>query len=151
MKLIVHRLAAVVALLIVATFWLSTLVSELFLDPAAIAAVKHAIAAYGLAALVLAMAATSASGFALAKARKGRLLECKKKRMLILAINGLLVMIPAALFLDHKAAGGRFDAAFYTIQVIELLVGLVQLGVLGLNLRDGLMLSGRLHPAGTRD
>lgn len=147
MKRVVHRIAGMAALSTVATFWFSTLISELFLDAAAVAAVKHAIARYGLALLILAMAAAGASGFALAKAREGRLLQKKKRRMPILAINGLLVMVPAAIFLDRRAAAGLYDAMFHAVQLIELSVGLAQLILLGLNVRDGRVLGGRRRPA----
>jgi hypothetical protein len=145
-KAMIHALAGTIALLSIATFWLSTLISELFLGSGAIVIVKHAIAVYGLMALVPAMAATGGSGFSLAKVRKGRLIYAKKKRMALIAFNGILIMVPVALFLDHKAATGEFDATFYAVQMLELLVGLVQLTLIGMNFRDGLKLRGRLLP-----
>lgn len=145
MKPIVHAIAGSTAMLIIAAFWASTLVSELFLDHAVVASVKHAIA-YGLFLLVPFMAATGGSGFVLGKTRKGYLFDQKKKRMAIIGANGLLVMIPAALFLNGKAAAGEFDAAFYAVQVIELIVGAVQLTLMGMNFRDGLKLAGKQSP-----
>ncbi|MDW5418258.1 hypothetical protein R6242_16960 [Iodobacter sp. CM08] len=145
-KSIFHAVAGTAAMLIIATFWTSTLVSELFLGHAATAAVKHAIASYGLIALVIMMAATGGTGFSLGKERKGRLLEGKKKRMPFIAANGILIMIPSALFLNYKAALGEFDALFYSVQMLELMVGLVQLTLMGMNFRDGLKLAGRLRP-----
>jgi hypothetical protein len=142
---IVHAVAGTTAMLTIATFWTSTLVSELILSQEAIVAVKHSIVAYGLVVLVLAMAVTGGSGFALAKTRKGWLLEQKKKRMPIIALNGILVMIPAAIFLNFKAAAGEFDGLFYAVQIVELVVGVVQLTLMGMNFRDGLKLAGRLR------
>jgi len=141
-KPMIHAFAGSIAILSIATFWLSTVVSELFLGTGAVVSVKHAIAVYGLITLVLAMAATGGSGFSLAKRRKGRLIDGKKKRMAFIAFNGILIMIPSALFLNHKAALGEFDATFYTVQVLELAVGLVQLTLMGMNFRDGLKLGG---------
>lgn len=145
MKPIVHAIAGTTAMLIIASFWTSTLISELFLGHAAVAAVKHAIV-IGLFLLVPFMAATGGSGFALGKTRKGWLLNQKQKRMAIIGANGLLVMIPAAIFLNDKAAAGEFDVAFYAVQVVELIVGVAQLTLMGMNFRDGLKLAGRLHP-----
>ncbi|MHB9118009.1 MAG: hypothetical protein ACYC2R_07020 [Burkholderiales bacterium] len=145
MKPIIHGIAGTTAMLIITSFWISTLVSEIFLDYAAVAAVKHAIV-YGIFLLVPFMAATGGSGFALGKSRKGYLLDQKKKRMAIIGANGLLVMIPAAIFLNGKAAAGEFDALFYVVQVVELIVGVVQLTLMGMNFRDGLKLAGRLRP-----
>ena len=145
MKPIVHAIAATTAMLIIASFWISTLVSEIFLDSAAVAAVKHAIV-YGLFLLVLFMAATGGSGIVLGKTRKGSLLDQKKKRMAIIGTNGLLVMIPAAIFLNGKAAAGEFDVLFYAVQIVELSVGVVQLTLMSMNFRDGLKLAGKLRP-----
>ncbi len=144
MKPIVHAIAGTTAMLIIASFWTSTLVSELFLDYSAVVAVKQGIV-YGLFLLVPFMAATGGSGFALGKARKGAVLDQKKKRMAIIGANGLLMMIPAAIFLNNKAAAGEFDAAFYAVQFVELIVGVVQLTLMGMNFRDGLKLAGKLR------
>jgi hypothetical protein len=146
MKSIIHAIAASIAMLCIATFWTSTLVSELLLDQAAVVAVKHAIAQYGLLVLVSAMAVTGASGFALGKTRKGRLLDQKKSRMRYIGITGLLVMIPSALYLYSKSAASEFDTLFYVVQVVEICAGMAQLSLMGLNLRDGLKLAGKLRP-----
>ena len=144
-KTIIHAAAGTLAMLLIATFWTSTLVSELFLSTSAVVAVKHYIAMYGLVGLVVLMAMTGGSGFALGKGRKGRLIEEKKKRMPLIGANGLLIMIPSAIFLNIKAADGAFDAWFYAVQVLELAVGVVQLTLIGKNFRAGLNLSGRLR------
>jgi hypothetical protein len=89
--------------------------------------------------------ATAGSGFALGKTRKGHLHDQKKKRMAIIGANGLLVMIPAAVILNGKAAAGEFDTAFYVVQAVESIVGAVQLALMGMYFRDGLKLAGRLH------
>ena len=148
MKPIIHAAAGVVAMLTVLTFWTSTAISEAFLSQELVAAVKHAVL-YGMLVLIPAMVATGASGFALGKNRKGRLVERKQWRMRIIAMNGLLIMLPAAFFLDGKASVGEFDTPFYVVQAIELMVGVVQLTLMGKNFRDGLRLSSRLRPAQT--
>ncbi|MBI5890881.1 MAG: hypothetical protein HZB47_09415 [Nitrosomonadales bacterium] len=142
MKPVIHAAAGATAMLIIALFWVSTLVSEIFLDDAAVAAVKHAIV-FGLFLLVPCMAATGGSGFMLSRMRSGDLLELKKKRMAVIGANGLLVMIPAAIFLNGKAVAGEFDALFYSVQAVELIVGTVQLTLMGMNFRDGLRLAGK--------
>jgi hypothetical protein len=144
MKPIIHAIAGTAAMLTIATFWTSTLISELFLDYTAVAAVKHAIV-YGLFLLVPFLAATGGSGFSLSQMRKGLLVDQKKKRMAVIAANGLLVLIPAALFLNSKAAAGEFDAMFYSVQFVELIVGVVQLTLMRMNFRDGLRLAGKLR------
>ena len=144
MKPVVHAISGTIAMFIIASFWTSTLVSEVLLDYADVAAVKRTIA-YGLFFLVPFMAATGGSGFALGKTGTGRLLDQKKKRMVIIGTNGLLVMIPAAIFLNVKAAAGEFDAWFYAVQAVELIVGVVQIILMSMNFRDGLKLAGKLR------
>ncbi|NKJ44876.1 MULTISPECIES: hypothetical protein [unclassified Novosphingobium] len=68
----------------------------------------------------------------------------KLRRMPFVAATGLLILIPSAYFLAQKAQVGRFDASFYVVQVIELISGAVNIMLLGLNMRDGLMLKGRI-------
>ena len=137
--------AATLAMLLIATFWTSTLISELFLDTPAVVAVKHTIAVYGLVCLVVLMAMTGGSGAALGRGRTGRLVEEKKKRMPLIVANGVIIMIPSAIFLNVKATDGAFDTWFYGVQTLELAVGVVQLTLMGKNFRAGLRLSGRLR------
>ena len=65
--------------------------------------------------------------------------------MPVIAANGLLILVPAAVVLDQWAAAGAFDARFYVVQAVELLAGGTNLTLMGLNMRDGLRLSGRLR------
>ena len=108
----IHFIAAVLATGCIATFFTSTIIVELFGSPESIASVKSFIVSPGLFILVPAMAATGGSGFVLAKHRKGRLVDNKKKRMPIIAANGVLILIPAAIFLSQWASLGLFDAKF---------------------------------------
>jgi len=137
---LIHPIAGAVAMLTIATFWLSTALSELFASQATVVAVKTAIP-WGFLLLVPALAATGGSGFALAKGQRSGLVGTKQKRMPFIAANGVLVLIPVALFLAAKARAGAFDATFYTVQVLELVAGAVNLTLLGLNMRDGLALT----------
>jgi len=145
MKSVIHAIAGTTAMLIIASFWISTLVSEVFLSHAAVAGVKRAIV-YGLFLLVPFMAITGGSGFVLGKIHQGQLLDEKKKRMAIIVGNAFFVMIPSAIFLNGKATAGEFDSLFYAVQLVELVVGGVQLALMGLNFHDGLTLSGKLRP-----
>lgn len=132
------------ALLTIAIFWLSIVPTELFASQAAVIAVKMVIS-WGFLVLVPALAATGGSGFALAKGRRGGVIGAKLKRMPLIVTNGLLVLIPAALFLVSKARAAEFDTVFYAVQALELVVGAANMTLLGLNLRDGLRMKGRLH------
>jgi hypothetical protein len=142
----IHLLAGLLATLTIATFFSTTLLVELFGAHAAVASIKHLIVFPGLFVLVPAIAATGGTGFALSKTRQGRLVEAKMKRMPFIAANGLLVLLPAAILLDSWASQGVFDSRFYLLQAVELLAGATNLTSMGLNIRDGLKLSGRWRP-----
>ena len=141
---IIHPVAGLLAILTIATFWLSTALSELFASQAIVTAVKTAIP-WGFLLLIPALMAAGGSGFALAKGRRGGLIGAKMTRMPLIAANGILVLIPSALFLASKARAAEFDIGFYTVQTLELAAGAVNIALLGLNMRDGLKMKGRLR------
>ena len=141
---VIHPLAGALALFIIATFWLSTALSELFMSPATVTAVKTVIP-WGFLVLIPALAATGGSGFTLATGRRTGLIGAKAKRMPIIAANGILVLIPSALFLAFKARTGEFDTGFYAVQALELVAGAANIALLGFNMRDGLKMKGRFH------
>lgn len=145
---VIHPVAGTLALFTIATFWLSTVLTELFASQVAVTAVKTAIP-WGFLVLVPALAATGGSGFVLAKGRRGGVLGAKIKRMPLIAANGLVVLIPAALFLAFKARAAEFDTVFYAVQALELVAGAANITLLGLNLRDGLRMKGRLRRRST--
>jgi hypothetical protein len=144
MTKIIHPIAGAIALLTIATFWLSTAFSELFGSEATVVAVKTAIP-WGFLILVPAMAAAGGTGFALAGKRRAGLVGVKVRRMPFIALNGVLILIPAALFLAIKAQAGEFDPVFYVVQALELAAGATNITLLGLNMRDGLKMKGRLR------
>jgi hypothetical protein len=73
---IVHPIAGALAILTIATFWLSTALSELFASQATVAAVKIAIP-WGFLLLIPALMAAGGSGFALAKGERGGLVSVR--------------------------------------------------------------------------
>lgn len=139
----VHLIAGLIATLTIASFFLSTVFVELFCSYEAVATLKSLIVLPGLLILVPAIAITGGSGFHLSKSRQGSLVDVKKKRMPFIAANGIIVLIPCAIFLSHLADAGTFNATFYAVQALELLAGATNLALMGLSIRDGLKLSGR--------
>jgi len=67
--------------------------------------------------------------------------------MPVIAANGLIVLVPAAWFLAGKSAAGEFDSTFYIVQAVELLAGAANLTMMGLNIRDGLRMTGKIRRA----
>jgi Iron-binding zinc finger CDGSH type len=142
----IHAAAGVIGFLCILAFWSSTVASELFGSHEAITAVKRAVL-WGMWLLVPSMAAAGGTGFKLLGSRTDALALAKKRRMMIIGPNGVLVLIPCAFYLANLAAKGQFTPTFYAVQAIELVAGLVNLTLMGLNIRDGLRLTGRIAPA----
>lgn len=135
----IHAVAGIIAFLTILTFWLSTLVSEIFGSLADIAQVKNAIL-WGMIVLVPCLMLTGASGASLGKRRNDPRVSAKKKRMPLIAGNGLIVLVPSAVLLSYMASNGNFSTVFYAVQALELVVGTVNLTLMGLNIRDGFAL-----------
>jgi hypothetical protein len=142
MKARIHLMAAIVTALAILAFFSSTVLVEAFGGRDAVTIVKHLIV-YGLAVLVPAIAATGVTGFLLSRSNAGSLVRTKKKRMSFIAANGLLVLVPSAVYLDQLAGAGAFGPAFIAVQTLELVVGAANLTLIAMNMRDGLRLTGR--------
>lgn len=65
--------------------------------------------------------------------------------MPLIALNGILVLVPAAFFLAYKVQLGEFDTVFFLFQGLELFAGAANLTLLGLKMRDGLKMKGCLR------
>ena len=143
MKNKIHMLAGILATITIATFFVSTVFVELFASHEAIATVKCLIVIPGLFILIPAIAATGGTGFALAKTKKSKLIKSKQKRMPFIALNGIVILIPCAIFLDQWATAGQFDRLFYFVQALELIAGAINLSLMSLNIRDGLRMTAK--------
>jgi len=137
---LIHPIAGVLAFLMILTFFTSSLVAELTGDHNVILATKTGIA-YGIWLLIPLMIATGISGNRMAPNARQGAIGSKKKRMPFIALNGLLVLVPAALYLHHLAGEGQFDGLFFRIQMVELVAGFINLTLMSLNIRDGLRVS----------
>ncbi len=138
----IHPIAGVISFLTILTFWTSTVLSELFGSADMVAAVKETIP-WGFLILVPALGITGVSGFRIAGASLEPRILKKKRRMPFIAGNGLLILVPAALYLAALASREEFGSVFYGIQAIELIAGAANLTLISLNIRDGLYLTGR--------
>ncbi|MEO5350184.1 MAG: hypothetical protein H7836_11120 [Magnetococcus sp. YQC-3] len=148
MKNRIHALAGVLAMLTIATFWLSTLIAELFLSIETVVWVKQSIVT-GIFVLIPLLMITGGSGFSLARGSTHPSIAQKRRRMPFIALNGLLILLPAAFYLSWQAQTGMLDGLFYGTQAVELLAGAVNLWLMSLNLRDGMQLRQRIdNPAG---
>jgi len=141
-----HPIAGVIGMATIATFWLSTVAAEAFGGPTTILAVKTAIL-WGLLLLVPALAVTGATGFRMGGRSNHPRILAKRRRMPLVALNGLLVLVPCAVFLQARASAGDFGGTFALVQGVELLAGAVNLTLMGLSVRDGFALTRRFTSA----
>lgn len=141
---LLHAIAGFVGLVIILRFLGHTAYAELYGDAASILAVKSWIV-WRLPVLIVALAVAGATGFALAGPSPRGLAARKLARMRVIAVNGILVLVPAAIFLFWKAEAGEFDATFAALQTIEFIAGGVNIVLIGMSFRDGLRLTGRLR------
>ncbi|MGR5149236.1 hypothetical protein ACQKP8_22175 [Photobacterium alginatilyticum] len=134
-----HKYAAVCALLLIVTFFTSSVVVDLWGDLAMITRVKQAIWSCVLL-LVIAMMTTGITAKKLYKAKPKGIFAKKELRMKVAAANGVIILLPAAYFLAVWSANGQFDQVFWTVQIIELIAGFINAVLIGLNIRDGIRL-----------
>ncbi len=126
---------------------MSTVLVELLGSHETVAWLKSLVVMPGLFVLVPAIAITGGSSLFPSKSRRGRLVDAKKKRMPVIAANGLIVLVPCARVLNRWSAAGSFDTSFYVVQPIELLAGAANLSLMAMNIRDGLKMKGRRRSA----
>ncbi|EBA07159.1 hypothetical protein [Sagittula stellata] len=143
----IHGIAGATALLTIVTFWGSALTAELVLSTAGIVIVRTAIL-YAVPVLVLAMIAAGASGTRLAGRSRAPVIVAKRRRTMLAAANGLIVLVPSAVFLGLRAQVGQFGAPFAVVQIVELAAGAVNILLLGLNMKSGFSMRARRVRAG---
>ncbi|MGB1091096.1 MAG: hypothetical protein ACPGYX_03145 [Oceanobacter sp.] len=138
-----HKVAAILATLMIATFLISSIVAELLsANLETIQQVKACILK-GLFFLVPALIATGISGNRLHASFPTAAGARKLNRMKLIAANGLLILVPAAVFLNWKASHGELDISFWSVQVLELVAGLLNLSLMVMNARDGIAMKSR--------
>ncbi len=98
---------------------------------------------YGFILLIPALMLAGVSGMRLGGTWRSPVVATRKKRMPFIAMNGILILVPSALVLRHLAFNGNFGTGFCALQAVELVAGAVNIGLLGLNMRDGFRLRRR--------
>lgn len=131
-----HATASFAAVFILASFWTSTVVSELFFDWAAVGRVKTAIVG-AIPFLMVALATAGATGSRLVAAPTRGLPKQKLQRLRVIASNGMLCLVPCAVILWQLSRQAEPSGWFYGVQALELAAGAVNLTLIGLNVRDG--------------
>lgn len=140
-----HAIAGGVALVLILEFWLATAIAEAFLGPEQIFLVKTAIL-WAMAVLIPALIVTGVTGFRLAGRAQPPSPEvrAKKRRQILIMLNGVFVLLPSASYLAQKATTATFDGGFIAVQILELVAGAVNIYLMVKNMRAGLRLTGRM-------
>lgn len=142
---LVHGLSGAAALGIVLCYWSMALYAEVLASADTVILLRQVIL-YVLPLLVLCLATAGASGAKLAGRSQAPQIRAKSTRMRLAALNGLLVLIPAAVFLGLRARTGDLSGPFAAVQILELCAGALNIVLLGLNMRAGLALKARKAP-----
>jgi drug/metabolite transporter superfamily protein YnfA len=136
MKRRIHVIAGLLALTLVGTFMIATIVVEIVGDRSAVVAVKTAIL-FALVALVPSVMIAGLTGRSMAAGRRAPLIRRKQRRTALVAVVGIAVLVPCAVVLRAMAVHDDFGTNFAAIQAVELAGGLLNLTLLSLNARDG--------------
>ncbi|MDX2320839.1 MAG: hypothetical protein QNK26_09635 [Moritella sp.] len=135
----IHKITAILAFLIIASFLTSTIIADIFATPEQIAQVKGTILLF-IPVLILAMMATGKTAKKLYPGAMTGIFKVKQRRLKVAAINGTLILLPAAIVLANWSALGQFDELYWTVQILEIIAGTTNLTMIGLNIRDGIRL-----------
>lgn len=138
---IIHITATIKAACTIALFFLSSLIAELMSDEEIIRTVKASIF-YSLPVLFFSMPTLAISGRKLAGHSQHPDILKKMARMKLMVFNGI-ILIALASFLYYYSNYYAIDSTFLYAQIVELILGFTNLLLIGLNIQDGLKLSGR--------
>src|SRR5260370_23354431 len=100
----IHLTAAVGALALITTFLVSSAVTELAGNAAAVHNLRQWIV-FGLPLLVGCLAAAALTGRRLARKSRAAVIRRKQRRMQAVAALGIVVLVPCALLLDALTPG----------------------------------------------
>ena len=142
----IHLAAAVGALTLIATFLLSSAVTELIADAADVHRLRQWIV-FGLPLLVGCLVTAALTGRRLARNSRAPVIRRKLRRMQIVAATGIVVLVPCALILDGLTATSAASGVVSALEITELLAGALNLTLLALNFRDGRGLTRPRRPA----
>lgn len=138
----IHLATTALVVLTISAFFISSLVAELSTQIGVIKSIKRGIL-YALPLLVIGMPILGITGKKLAGRSQNPIVLKKKQRMKVMMINGL-ILSTLVVFLFYQSNFREVNGLFYAVQTVELAFGLVNISLIGFNIRDGLRLSARL-------
>jgi hypothetical protein len=139
MKKRAHKISTMFGFILILIFQISTVVSVALGDHDMIATVKRLIL-YGICVLIPVMLITVTAGRSLAGSAKHPLILKKMQRMKLIGFNAIMILIPSAVVLYLLSNAGYWGKWFVTVQVLEIISGITNVSLMGLNIRDGIKL-----------
>jgi hypothetical protein len=137
-----HIIATIVGAITIATFFTFSLVAEIKGEEAFIKQVKEGIL-YCLPVMMVAMPILKITGTKLAGKSQNPIVLAKQKRMKFVLVNGI-TLIFLACFLYYRSHYQTIDGIFMATQITEFALGLTNLTLIGMNVKSGFQLAGRL-------
>jgi hypothetical protein len=124
---LLNRIASTTAFLMIASFMISSLVSEFIGNHFLIANVKRTIF-YSLLLLIMCMILTAVSTKKLTSLHPNiPLYLINVKRIKLIGLNGVIFLAPLATVLNYFAHKDNLDTTFYLLQSLELICGLINI------------------------
>ncbi|MFD2233095.1 hypothetical protein [Phaeospirillum tilakii] len=134
-----HPLVARVTLGLFALIWGAAVAAGLFADTELMVFIKE-VAVWSLFLLVPAAMLTAATGLRLGYGRPGPITARKRRRLRLIVAVAVVVLLPATLALDALVQQGQAGSTlFLVLQGVELIAGLLTLGLMVVSVRDGLL------------
>lgn len=136
MKTILHALFGLFAFALIFLSLTASMITEIGYSQGEISEVR-AFILDGILLLELILGFTLVLGLSLARTRKGRIIDSKKKRTLWVFSISAFILLPIAYLLSVYAKDDNFNLLYFACQFIEYAFDIVALIFLGLNIRDG--------------
>ena len=143
MKAALHAIAGVLGFIMISAIVLTTAITAAMGDPATMTSVGKGVF-YSMFAMPVLLAAAGGTGVSMLGKRNEPLASKKQKRGPMAFMTSLLVLLPSSFFIQWRASDGLFDGIYYGVQGLEWVAGAFCFVMIGLNIRDGLALTGRI-------
>lgn len=138
----IHKLSGILALIVIISFFISSLYGEIIGNSDIIIAIKTYIV-FTIPVMLILMPTCAITGKKMAGKSKSQVVKSKNMRVKFIALNGI-ILIALAVILYKRAINGEIDSGFLTIQIIEFVFGITNIIMLGLMIRDGRILAGKI-------
>ena len=135
-----HIIGSIIAAITITMFFTFSLIAEIKGDETFIKQVKEGIL-FSLPLLLVAMPMLNITGNKLAGESQNPIVLAKRRRMKFVLANGI-TLISLACFLYYRSHYQAIDGIFLTAQIAEFTLGLTNLTLIGINIKNGIQLSG---------